>query len=100
MPEVPGTLAEELLAWVNNKELSDVTFLLLPPGEDGEQPIRDERHVFYGHRALLASRNAHFKSLFHFWKEEGNPKAGKIDHEEVVIRGIDTDVFAYLLEYL
>ena len=80
-----------------------MTFILRPHGvqEDTEKEADEEGGTeFYGHRAILATRNPYFRSLFHYWKEEGNPKAGKIPHEKIILRKVDPDVFQVLLEYL
>ena len=79
-----------------------MTFILRPNGvqEDTEKEAKEGGIEFYGHRAILATRNPYFRSLFHYWKEEGNPKAGKIPHEKIILRKVDPDVFQVLLEYL
>uniref|UniRef100_A0A674PFS6 Ankyrin repeat and BTB domain containing 2 n=1 Tax=Takifugu rubripes TaxID=31033 RepID=A0A674PFS6_TAKRU len=82
IPEIKAALSAQLDPhFLNNKEMSDVTFVV-----DGKP--------FYGHRVLLVTASDRFKSLLASFGPDGNPK------KEIEISDVKYNIFQMMMSYL
>ena len=68
-------------ALINNKELSDVQFVI-------------EGQVIYANKSILAIRSEYFKMMFMSGLKEGQ------DCQQIVIKDIHYDTFMNILQYI
>jgi len=113
-------LSADLSLLINDKETSDVLFLLnslptnlslssytsnIPEEIETEHVIVDNPRPLYAHRAILSARSAVFRAMFYGAMRESVGVAAKAagnlkQHQEIVIPNIDFDIFLVLLRYI
>jgi hypothetical protein len=113
-------LSADLSLLINDKETSDVLFLLnslptnlslssytsnIPEEIETEHIVVDNPRPLYAHRAILSARSAVFRAMFYGAMRESVGVAAKAagnlkQHQEIVIPNIDFDIFLVLLKYI